>query len=213
MPSLCEGFRSVLFVFFSKGGVWAFEDLTLRRGGKRLRMEYKASLTPVSKRPGKRQWTTHRAREAGGLLERTHWLSVVLRSFRVLRMRVRVTVRTPATARLWSESEVQILAVLFINFEASILKQCNEQASRVLLLAWLGAGWSFFPIVLRKLSRDQGAVLNRLRHLERSPAQLLSEFGYGQEIVGTTELESALLEAFEEAASSESESESADDSD
>lgn len=80
----------------------------------------------------------------------------------------------------------------------------------MLLLAWLGAGWSFFPIVIRKLHPDQRSFLNRIRHLERAPAQLLEELGHGQEIVDSSKLEGSLLDAFHEAASSESDTESDD---
>ena len=96
---------------------------------------------------------------------------------------------------------------------------CNSLAG---LIGWLvsGVGWRFFPILLRKLKREQRTGkpgVNRglnTTHLEMKPGDLPARFGYGQAIVGVAGLEAALNEAFEDedGASSESEVEAFEDS-
>lgn len=187
------------------------EDLKMRRGGKRMRVESKASLTLVQGGP-KRQWTSKKARETEGSaasfkrgyppVHRSAGAPPTLDGF----TRVGNTLPRPSLSAC---AHLLCFRLFRVSAEDSILKQCYAQGSRVLLLSWLGAGWSFFPIVLskdkEKFNRDQRKALNT-QCFKRDPKDLPTIFN--REILRPSELDAALLEAFEEVASSESGDES-----
>ena len=77
--------------------------------------------------------------------------------------------------------------------EDSIWAQCAEQGSRILILSWLGAGWSHLVIILANLNSDQRAAL-RTKCLMKPPKKVSEIFG---KILRSGELEAALLEAFQ----------------
>ena len=79
--------------------------------------------------------------------------------------------------------------------EDSLLVQCHQSGSRILLLSWLEDGqWMFFPIWIPGLDRHQRTDLNSKR-FNAYPEDLPGQFG-GQ-VVGADGVDAALVAVFE----------------
>ena len=89
---------------------------------------------------------------------------------------------------------LSLMAFSSASAEASIWDQCAEQGSRILVLSWLGAGWSHIVIILSSLDKDQRDAL-RTKCLMKRPAKVSEIFG--KILRSSEELEAALLEAFQ----------------
>ena len=151
----------------------------------------KASLTPVAGRGDDRQWSTHRVRaQIETVLPN---VSSVAMPFRASRLLCRASVVFCIPPRLDFGVSVVSCFSFFASAEDSIWDQCAEQGSRLLILSWLGAGWSHIVIVLSNLDSDQRKAL-RTKCLMKPPKKVSEIFG---EVLRSSELDAALLEAFQ----------------